>query len=84
MGWWRYLDRRVTAWPRPIAMRYSLRTLVLLTLLGPPLLAVALIYGDRPARDFLRWLNRPPGSVRVITVIQPTQRMPDEGNPNPK
>jgi hypothetical protein len=30
-------------------------------------------------------MNPPPTSrVRVITVIQPTQQMPDEGNPNPR
>lgn len=64
--------------------RYRLRTLLLLALVGPPLLAGAVIYGDRPFLDFLRWLNRQPRSrVRVITVTPPTLHMPDEGNPSP-
>jgi len=65
--------------------RYRLRTLLLLTLMGPPLLAGALLYGERPYLAFLRWVNRQPqSSVRVITVLPPTQQMPDEGNPNPQ
>jgi hypothetical protein len=65
--------------------RYRLRTLLLLTLLGPPLLAGVLVYGERPYLSFLRWINRQPrASVRVISILPPTQQMPDEGNPNPQ
>jgi hypothetical protein len=65
--------------------RYRLRTLLILTFLGPPFLAGALLYGERPYLAFLRWLNRHPrASVRVITVLPQAQQMPDEGNPNPQ
>jgi hypothetical protein len=58
-----FCERQAVGYNR--GMRYRLRTLLIFLAIGPPLIAAALVGGDRRWLEFRRWLaRREPNSVK--------------------
>jgi hypothetical protein len=62
-------------------MRYRLRTLLIAAIVGPPLLAGTLLYGERTWNEIRRWWIRQQQPPPRQNIVPPTPAPPPQTTP---